>query len=144
MMVSMCMRQMLLSLSACYGMASTMPSKKPMETDYWKFLYNVIVFKNTSHRNYAKESINLQMQYNYTFSERQKAQLLWSRCINTKGYAGANIPCDLHMEHSNRRLKTVIRSMGANVKPATIVKAGKVIASVHRVCKVFEEEMTCS
>ena len=106
---------------------------------YWKFLY--IAFKNTSHRNYAKESINLLMQYN-TFSERQKAQLLWSQCINTRGYAGANIPCDLHMEHLNRRLKTVIRSMGANVKPATIVKAGKAISSVHHVCKVFEEQTT--
>lgn len=107
---------------------------------YWKLLY--IVFKNTSHRNYAKEAINLLMQYNCTFSERKKAQLIWSRCINTKGYAGANIPCDLHMEHLNRRLKSVIRSMGANVRPAAIVKAGKAIASVHRICQVFEEQTT--
>ena len=107
---------------------------------YWKFLY--IVFKTTSHRNYAKEALNVLMQYNYTMSERQKSQLIWSRCINTRGYAGANIPCDLYMEHLNRRLKTAIRSMGANVKPTTIVKNGRALASIHHVCQVFEEETT--
>ena len=108
--------------------------------NYWKFL--LVVFKSTNHHNYAKEATNLLMQYYYTFSERQKAQLLWSRCINTKGTPGANIPCDLHMEHLNRRLKNTIHSMGANVTPSTIVKAGKALGPVHHVCQVFEDETT--
>lgn len=66
----------------------------------------------------------------YTFSERQKEQLIWSRCINTTGHPGANILCDLFMEHLNRRLKMVIRSMGAN-SPSSIQRAGKAIASVQ-------------
>ena len=107
---------------------------------YWKFL--LVAFKSTNHRNYAKEALNLLVQYHYTFSERQKAQLLWSRCINTRGYPGGNITCDLHMEHLNRRLKTVIRNMGANNKPARIEKAGKAIATVQHVCQVFEEQTT--
>ena len=86
---------------------------------------------STNHRNYAKEAVNLLYQFSYVFSDRLKAQLLWSRCINTRGIAGANIPCDLFMEHLNRRLKRVIHSMGANVSPAEIQKAGKSIASVH-------------
>ena len=107
---------------------------------YWKFL--LVAFKSTNHRNYAKEALNLLVQYHYTFSERQKAQLLWSRCINTRGYPGGNITCDLHMEHLNRRLKTVIRNMGANIKPARIQKAGKAIATIQHVCQVFEEQTT--
>ena len=107
---------------------------------YWKFL--LVAFKSTNHRNYANEALNLLIQYHCTFSERQKAQLLWSRCINTRGYPGGNITCDLHMEHLNRRLKTVIRNMRANVKPARIVKAGKSLASVHHVCQEFEEQTT--
>ena len=70
---------------------------------YWKMF--LIIFKSTSHRNYAKEAVNLLFKYYYAFSERKKAQLLWSRCINTRGYPGTNIPCDLYMEHLNRRLK---------------------------------------
>ncbi len=105
---------------------------------YWKFL--LILFKSTNHPNYAKEAVNLLLQYNYLFSERQKSQLLWSRCVNTRGLPGTNIPCDLHMEHLNRRLKTVLRNMGANVNDKTVTKAGKCIAVVQRVCQAFEEQ----
>lgn len=105
---------------------------------YWRFL--LVLFKCTNHRNYAKEAVQLLVQFHYTFSERQKAELLWSRCINTCGFAGANIPCDLHMEHLNRRLKSIIRGMGANVMPKTIQKAAKSLAPVHRVCQIFEEQ----
>ena len=75
-----------------------------------------------------------------TLSERKRAQLMWGRCINTQGYPGKNIPCDLHMEHLNRRLKRVIRGMGANVTPQAIQQAGKSIAAVHRVCEIFESQ----
>ena len=62
----------------------------------WKIL--LPIFKATNHRNYAKEAVQLLIQYN-SVSERMKSQLLWSRCINTKGRTGCNIACDLHMEH---------------------------------------------
>lgn len=101
----------------------------------WKFF--LIIFKNTNHRNYAKEAVNILYQYHYSFSERMKAQLLWSRCVNTKGSRGANIPGDLHMEHLNRRLKSVIRVMGGNVNPAAIQRAGKAIAVVDHICQCF-------
>ena len=71
--------------------------------------------------------------------DRLKAQLLWSRCINTHGSPGANIPCDLHMEHLNKRLKT-IRNMRGNVNPTTIHKAGKSITPVQRICEIFEAQ----
>ena len=76
--------------------------------------------------------------------DRLKAQLLWSRCINTHGSPGPNIPCDLHMEHLNKRLKTVIRNMRGNVNPTTIHKAGKSIAPVQRICEIFEAQTAAS
>ena len=106
--------------------------------NYWKFL--LVLFKSTSHANYAKEAVNLLLQYYYKFSERQKAQLLWSRCINTRGLIGCNLPCDLHMEHLNRRIKKIIHSMGANVNPKAIVKAGKALGPVEHICQLFEEQ----
>ena len=72
-----------------------------------------------------------------------RSQLLWSRCINTKGRIETNIPCDLHLEHLNRWHQTVLRSMGANVSLDAIVRAAKVLRAVHNVCLRFEEE-TCS
>lgn len=106
---------------------------------YWKFM--LIIFKATNHRNYAKEAVVLLYQYYYLFSERQKHQLLWSRCVNTHGRTGTNIPCDLHMEHLNRRLKSVMRGMGSNITPHSITRA---IASVHHVCQAFERQTASS
>lgn len=105
---------------------------------YWKFL--LIIFKATNHYNYGKEAVNLLYQYYFKFSDREKIQLLWNRCVNTKGRRGTNIPCDLFMEHLNRRLKGVIRSMSGNINPNTIKKASKAIGPVDHVCRTFESQ----
>ena len=106
----------------------------------WKIM--LPIFKATKHYNYAKEAVLLLIQ-SQKLSDRMRAQLLWSRCINTKGRKGCNIPCDLHMEHLNRRLKTVLRSMGANMKSASILRASRSLYAVQNSCLQFEEE-TCS
>ena len=56
------------------------------------------------------------------------------------GCHGGNIPCDLHMEHLNRRLKTAISIMGTNVRPASIQKAGRAIASVQWICQMYKQQ----
>ncbi len=103
----------------------------------WKMM--IPVFKATNHTNYLKEAVNLLYQA-ATFSERKTKQLLWSRCINTKGRNGHNLPCDLHMEHLNRRLKNVLHSLGANITPQAVVQAGKLLATVDKVCNNFETQ----
>ena len=105
---------------------------------YWKLL--LVIFKSTNNYNYSKEAVSLLTQYHYLFSERQREQLLWSRCVNTRGCRGANIPCDLYMEHLNRRLKTMLQNLGPNVSPEAIQKAGRAIAPVQHVCRIFEEQ----
>ena len=68
-----------------------------------------LFFKSAGKKNYGKEAVSLLLQYYYIFSERQKHQLLWSRCVNTKGYEGTNIQGDYHMgmttyrHHENNR-----------------------------------------
>lgn len=107
---------------------------------YWKFL--LIIFKASRRYNYAKEAVNLLLSHRFFFSERKVLQLLWSRTVNTKGRQGCNIPCDLHMEHLNRRLKTILCSKGSNITPSSIIKAGKSVYLVHKLCQGFEEETT--
>ena len=84
---------------------------------YWKFL--LPVFKQERHHNYAKEAFKLILQ-SKVLSPRKLSELKWSRTINTHGKAGHNVPCDLHMEHLNRRLKRCIRSAGSNIYPKAI------------------------
>ncbi len=71
----------------------------------WKIL--IPVLKTTNHVNYFKEAANLVLQ-TQMLSQRKAEQLLWSRCINTQGRKGHNLPHNLHQEHLNRRLKGVL------------------------------------
>lgn len=105
---------------------------------YWKFL--LPVFKILGRKNYAIEAITIQLQCHHHLSERQSAELVWSRFINSRGGKGCNIPCDLHLEHLNRRLKTLIRNLGSNITGKTVVRASKSIGVIHHICELFEHE----
>ena len=48
------------------------------------------------------------------------------------------------MEHLNRRLKIVLRNLGANVTPEAIQKAAKAITPVQHVCHIFEQQTATS
>lgn len=50
------------------------------------------------------------------------------------------MPCDLHQEHLNRRLKGMLRSLRANISPEAVVRAGKLLAVVDRICDEFEAQ----
>ncbi len=104
---------------------------------HWKFL--LIIFKVAKRYNYAKEAVNFLLQLTL-LSERQKAQLLWSRCVNTRGTAGENIPGDLHNEHLNRRLKSIIAGQGSSVNSGSVLRAGKLVKCIQDVCEQFEKE----
>ena len=108
----------------------------------WKFL--LLVFKASNRSNYSKEAAILLAQHASLFSERKAVQLLYSRFINTHGRAGCNIPCDLHIEHLNRRLKTVLQNLQSNVQVASITRAAKSIGVVHEICQQFEKETSMS
>jgi len=104
---------------------------------YWKIL--LPIFQQQGHYNYAKEAFILLAQ-NMFLSERKATELKWSRTVNTTGRVGCNIPCDLHMEHLNRRLKYLIGNLGPNANPKAIERAAKSLGVVHQVCRQFEEQ----
>ena len=105
----------------------------------WKFL--MIIFKSSQYHHYSKEAVRLLLNHLYVLSPRQRAQLRWSRFVNTRSRAGCNIPGDLHMEHLIRRIKTVLRNMGPNITNATIDQAAKSIGVINHVYEIFENEM---
>lgn len=104
---------------------------------YWKIL--LPMFQQEGHYNYAKEGFLLLSQMNL-LSQRKVMELKWNRTINTHGRVGCNIPCDLHMEHLNRRLKGMMGNLGSNAKPAAIERLGKSLGVVNQVCSRFQLE----
>ena len=102
----------------------------------WKYL--LLIFISTRRTNYSKEVLIQLLQNHYLFSERKAAQLKWDRFVNTQGRPGCNVPADLHMEHLNKRFKGVLRNLGSNIQPHSIVRASKAIGVVHSVSSAFE------
>ena len=71
-------------------------------------------------------------------SETIALQIKTDRFINTEVRAGCNIPCDLHLEHWNQRIKGIISRMESKVKPATLDKS---IGIVVEICVSFCHEI---
>ena len=66
--------------------------------------------------------------------------MVWSRCVNYSGKIGHNIPCDLHLEHLNRVLKTAIEELGANKMKEGIQRVGKCICLLANLMDAFDIE----
>ena len=83
--------------------------------------------------NYSIEALFLLAQYHLFLSPRLAQELIWSRFVNTQGWPGRNIPCDLHMEHINRACKTAVTSLGTNLTPKAIVRCmGPLMNATHQ------------
>ena len=102
----------------------------------WKYL--LLFFRSSGKTKYALEALYLQFQ-KLTLSPRLQKQLLWSRFVNSRGGAGRNISCDLHMEHLNRSLKTAMSGFGANVTMGSIARASKCLNVVTDVATNFDD-----
>ncbi len=72
----------------------------------------MLIFKATKHKNYAMEELTMLTQY-FVILPNLAEQLKWSRFVNVHGFPGRNISADLHMEHMNRTVKTIIDSQVA-------------------------------
>ncbi len=102
----------------------------------WKFL--LLLFKASNRSNYSLDALNLLAQYYILLPPRLAQQLAWSRCVNTTGTEGGNIPMDLHMEHLNRACKTAVANLGANATPNAIVRIGKCIGPLSSLCSSYD------
>ena len=111
----------------------------------------LLIYKAKGHRNYCKEAIILFTQYFYLLSERKAAQFKWSRFVNISGRAGNNVPCDLHLEHLNSRLKGLITNLCSNVARhaenegsiypnKAVNRAARSIGVLHEICNTFENQ----
>jgi len=101
----------------------------------WKYL--LLLFRESGRTKYALEALNLHLQH-YGLPPHLAFEITWSRFVNAKGGKGRNIPCDLHMEHLNRALKTSILGLGANITEKSVTRSAKCLRTVVEVCDNFD------
>ena len=92
--------------------------------DTWKFL--LIIFKKAGRKNYSIEALTLLLHYHFLLSDRMAQQRKWSRFVYTKGQQGCNIPCDLHLEHLNRRFKGSFTTSGVQFTILNCLSVGSI------------------
>jgi len=101
----------------------------------WKYL--LLLFHESGRTKYALEALNLHLQH-YGLPPHLAFEITWSRFVNSKGGKGRNIPCDLHMEHLNRELKTSILGLGANITEKSVTRSAKCLRTIVEVCDNFD------
>ena len=69
-------------------------------------------------------------------------QLVWSRCINTHGIPGKNIPSDLFMKHLNRVCKEVVLTLGSNKTLEAIKRVGKCVGAINDLLEHYDTELS--
>lgn len=104
------------------------------------YRYLLPMFISSGRTNYAMESLNFLMQYDYLLSPRQAEELLWGRFINTHGQAGRNIPNDLHCEHLNRLVKTSITQLQANKTTRSMERVARALGTVYPILHNFDKD----
>ena len=108
----------------------------------WRYL--MLIFKAAQRSNYSIEALNLLSQYHFFFTFRQAEQLIWSRCVNTHGRPGKNIPCDLYMEHLNRICKMTVAHLGANKTTDSLQRAAKCVGVLAKLLLKYDDDMGIS
>ena len=97
-------------------------------------------FKVADRRKYALEALQLQFQMQATLSPHQAHQLMWNRFINTNGGLGHNIPCDLHNEHVNKLVKSIIKNQGSNFTEVALQRAARSVTTLESICHQFDQQ----
>ena len=57
-----------------------------------------------------------------------------------QGKPGKNVPCDLNIEHLNRRLKDMIWNIHSKNPENAIDRIAKSIGTINQVCEILEQE----
>ena len=87
---------------------------------------------------YALEALRLQFQVKAILSPQLAHQIKWDRFVNTRGGMGRNIPCDLHNEHVNKQVKSIIANMGSNLTEEALQRAARSVSLISAICKSFD------
>lgn len=114
-----------------------MPPERQIEIDLCGS--EIFAKKSSQKKKCSIEMLNLQLQFNYTLSARQAAQLKWSRCISMTNIPGWNIPMDLQLENLNCHVKGIMRNMESNMTKSSVKLAAKCVQVVDSMCSIFEK-----
>ena len=111
-------------------------------------LYKIalLLFKANGKTKYSYAILMYLLQIECMLSEEDAHNLKWNRFFNKQGKVGRNIPLDLKMEQLNKIVKTMWRSLGANLDErsaarlaSTLEPMKQILESIDKDCNLTDE-----
>lgn len=92
------------------------------------------------HTKYAYVLLLLFAKLYALLPEKEAESLIHNRFVNKKRKKGGNIPLDLHMEHFNLFLKTLLQAMGGKITEAAAQRCAKSMTVLDELRDAFYSE----
>ena len=100
----------------------------------------LLLFKANNKIKYAYACLLYLAQIESILSERDAHNMKWNRFFNKHGGKGANIPLDLRMERLNKIVKTMWRSLGANLTKDSASRLANTLEPMEAVLDKIDED----
>ncbi|CAB3990580.1 hypothetical protein AC249_AIPGENE23166 [Paramuricea clavata] len=106
--------------------------------DLYKFA--LVLFKAHGKVKYSYAILMYLVQIESFLSEADAHNLKWNRFYNNHGRVGGNIPLDLRMEQLNKIVKTMWRSLGANLNEKSATQLANTIEPMEQILNTIDRE----
>ena len=100
----------------------------------------LLLFKANHKTKYAYACLLYLVQLEAILSESDAHNLKWNRFFSKYGGKGANIPLDLRMEQYNKIVKTMWRSLGANLTEESASRLANTVEPVEIILDRVDED----
>lgn len=110
--------------------------------DLYKFA--LLLFKANGKVKYSYAILMYLVQIESILSEADAHNLKWNRFFNKHGKIGGNIPLDLRMEQLNKIVKTMWRSLGANLDEKSAARLASTLEPMERILDTIDKDCATS
>ena len=100
----------------------------------------MLLFKAHRKTKYAYVTLIYLVQIESILSEAEAHELKWTRFFNKHGRVSGNIPLDLRMEQMNKIVKTMWRSLGANLNEASATRLANTLEPIELILDAIDKD----
>ena len=104
----------------------------------------LLIYKARGKTKYAYEVLLFLVKIHGILSQHDAHNLKWNRFFNKHGTKGGNIPLDLRMEKLNKIVKTMWRSLGANLNESSAARVANTIDEMEEVLSGIDKDCDIS
>ena len=104
------------------------------------YRFALLVYKANNKSKYSYAILLYLVKLAGLLSEKAAHDLKWNRFFNKNGLKGGNIPLDLRMEQLNKIVKTMWKSLGANISESSAERIANTVEPVELIMEGIDRD----